>query len=259
MPQTVSCAGDPTTPPRRARTRAAPPGSPRGPYAPSRSPCCRRCTTGGAPAAARPRGRRSRRRKVAACAVCAGTRSASDERDQLQERDRGVWPDLDLLFQLVHLPVIEQYDEPVAVERLDSHLELSLGVYPAPRAHLETVQGSLRFRRLDETAEVLGLVEVVFAHLPVDAGADQLPHRDPLVRYIEHEASVFSSPRLNVVSSLIFSVVDIATPRRRNPSKTYTKRTACCTPRQEAKAPETARIRASRGHRTPVHTGTSGR
>src|SRR5215208_6757224 len=127
---------------------------------------------------------------VAGCATCGGTRSSSDERDELQECDRGVWPDLDPVLELVHLPVIDQQDEPVAVERSLGQLELSLGVYRPPPAHLEAVEGPLSVGRLDETVEVLGLVEVVVVHLPVDAGPDQLLHRDLFVRYIKREVSI---------------------------------------------------------------------
>src|SRR5215208_3785350 len=45
-----------------------------------------------------------------------------------------------------------------------------------------------------------------------------------------------SSPKPKVVSSLIFSVVDIATLRPQNLLERYTKRTACCTLRQGSKA-----------------------
>src|SRR5918995_33876 len=90
---------------------------------------------------------------VAGCATCGGTRSSSDEWDELQECDRGVGPDLDLILELVHLPVIDQQDEPVAVERPLGQLELSLGVYLPPPAHPETVEGPLSLGRLDETVE----------------------------------------------------------------------------------------------------------
>jgi hypothetical protein len=43
---------------------------------------------------------------------------------------------------------------------------------------------------LDETVEVLGLADVVFVHFPVDAGADEVPHRDPLFRYVEGKVSI---------------------------------------------------------------------
>src|ERR687897_1504868 len=127
---------------------------------------------------------------VAGCAFCGGTRSSSDEWEELQERDRGVWPDLDLIFELVDLPVIDQQDEPVTVECPFGQLELSFGVYLPPPAHPEAVQRPLSLGRLDETVEVLGLVEVVVVHLPVDTGADQLTHRDLLVRYVEREVSI---------------------------------------------------------------------
>src|SRR3712207_2113376 len=38
--------------------------------------------------------------------------------------------------------------------------------------------------------KVLGLVEVVIVHFPVDTGADQLPHRDPLFRHLEQKSAV---------------------------------------------------------------------
>src|SRR5215217_7374847 len=48
----------------------------------------------------------------------------------------------------------------------------------------------LRAGGLDEPAEVLGLAEVEVTHLPVDAGTDQLPHRDALCRHVQREASI---------------------------------------------------------------------
>ena len=47
------------------------------------------------------------------------TLSTPDEQDELQERDSSVRADLDLLFQLVDLLVIDQDHEAVAVEGLD--------------------------------------------------------------------------------------------------------------------------------------------
>src|SRR5918995_858088 len=189
---------------------------------------------------------------VAGCATCGGTPSSSDERDELQERDRSVGPDLDLLLELVHLPVIDQQDEPVAVERSLGQLELSLGVYRPPTAHLEAVQGPLSLRRLDETVEVLGLVEVVVVHLPVDTGADQLTHRDLLVRYVEREVSI-------VITAQAESRFVPDLQRRRHghtpsskPSGNVYEAYGLLHTTTRGKSLETARIRESRDAR--VHT-----
>src|SRR5215212_2869531 len=196
-PRSVSDARDPTTSPRPARTRAdlpcLLPGFDGRPWNPS----ARRRTTSIPLSAARPRGRRSRSCRVVVRAACGGTRSSSDERDELQESDRSVRPDLDLLFELADLPVVDQDDEAVGVEGLYGQLELFFGVYPPPLAHPKAVEGSLRVRRLNEPAEVLGLSQVVVAHLVCDAGADQLPHRDPAFHNIEREISVLISPEAN--------------------------------------------------------------
>jgi hypothetical protein len=67
------------------------------------------------------------------------TLSTPDERDELQERDSSVRADLDLLFQLVNLLIIDQDHKTVAVEGLDRLRELLLRIDPAPARHFEAV------------------------------------------------------------------------------------------------------------------------
>src|SRR5215217_2511 len=110
----------------------------------------------------------------------------------------------------------------------------------------------LRAGGLDEPAEVLGLAEVEVTHLPVDAGTDQLPHRDALCRHVQREASI-----VIIAEAESRFVPDLQRRRHRHtpsskPSGNVYEAYGLLHARTRGKSIETARIRESRDAR--AHT-----
>src|SRR5687768_2108627 len=78
----------------------------------------------------------------------AHARLSADQRNQLHEADSRAELDLDLVVQRIHLPVIHQDKESVALKSLDCLPKLLLPVNLPPLPHLISVQDLLGIRRL---------------------------------------------------------------------------------------------------------------
>src|SRR3954470_23863234 len=106
--------------------------------------------------------------------------SAPDQGNELDERHHQVASQVDLLVEIVDLPVADQEDEAVTRERRLGGVSLLLPVEPAHGAHPIAVQLDFGVAGPDQAAEVLRGGGVVAGHLLAHAEPYELAGRDAL-------------------------------------------------------------------------------
>src|SRR5262245_15829619 len=119
---------------------------------------------------------------------CNDTSSSSYQSHQFQKSHFRFRLHLDPRIQALHLPLVNQNDEAIALKSLDSLVELFLTIQRLELTRTRVVMRLLHLPGLKQAVKLVRLPCVVLGHFALDACADELTHSQAvgLQRKLEH-------------------------------------------------------------------------